>query len=180
MSNKMPNDNHGKTVSGLRAKVFFYFLSLLAFALTIWGLWRFNSLYPSNGLENKTCGHYELREQLSKLGSTRQQCVLVLEKVFSEQDKALGLSGRQGLPASRGMLFVFDQPAERCMWMKDMKFSIDILWLDTDKKIVAVEKNLSPPTYPNTFCNAGSQYVLEVSAGVSDVSWLGVGKKLNF
>ena len=55
-----------------------------------------------------------------------------------------GLSIKNTLNESEGMLFPFDTPGEYSFWMKDMKFPIDIIWIDSNYKIVYIEKNLQP------------------------------------
>jgi uncharacterized membrane protein (UPF0127 family) len=67
------------------------------------------------------------------------------------------------------MLFVFEDSAKYSFWMKDMKFLIDIIWLDNDGKVVHIEQNLQPcvsvficPTYtPNrpTICIGDSSRI---------------------
>jgi uncharacterized membrane protein (UPF0127 family) len=42
---------------------------------------------------------------------------------------------RQSLPQDQGMLFVFDDQKIRAFWMKNMQFSLDIIWMNADKKI---------------------------------------------
>jgi uncharacterized protein len=77
-----------------------------------------------------------------------------------------GLSGRNDLKNNQAMLFVFDQPESAGFWMKDMKFSIDILWLDDDFRVVTIKNNLSSDTYPNIFFpSKPSRYVIELAAG---------------
>jgi uncharacterized membrane protein (UPF0127 family) len=64
------------------------------------------------------------------------------------------------------MLFIFDKPATYPFWMKDMKFPIDVVWLNSDHNVVTVKSNVSPASYPETFQNsAPAQYVLELKAG---------------
>src|SRR5688500_16424694 len=58
----------------------------------------------------------------------------------SESDRSKGLSGRNNLAKDQGMLFVFPQPGEYAFWMKDMKFAIDIIYINKDK-VVYVVKN---------------------------------------
>ena len=89
------------------------------------------------------------------------------EFVETPELREMGLSGREGLGRNNGMLFVFDnETVNRCFWMKDMKFSIDMIWLDSDKKVVHIQENVSPDTYPESYCpDAPAQYVLEVEAG---------------
>lgn len=55
-----------------------------------------------------------------------------------------GLSGRQGLAGDEGMLFVFPQDGKYSIWMKDMLFSIDIVWIAADGGIVDMVQNVSP------------------------------------
>src|SRR3989344_6701349 len=49
------------------------------------------------------------------------------EVVASADARRLGLSGREGMGANSGMLFVFDQAGLYDFWMKDMKFPLDII-----------------------------------------------------
>ena len=80
-----------------------------------------------------------------------------------------GLSVKNQLKENEGMLFVFEEPARYSFWMKDMKFPIGIMWLDSNGKIVHIEENLEPCPLvfvcPSYAPNADSQYVLETVAG---------------
>jgi len=80
--------------------------------------------------------------------------------------RALGLSGRKDLALGQGMLFVFDEPGDYPFWMKDMNFSIDILWINENYKIVYILENVAPETYPNAFASPEkSLFVLELPMG---------------
>jgi len=98
-----------------------------------------------------------------------------------EAERAQGLSGHEQLAANEGMWFVFDREGYYPFWMKDMKFSLDIIWLNDDYQIVDMERYVPPvtgvtnlPQYQNA---TPAKYVLEVNAGVSE--GLSVGDKLN-
>ncbi|MBI1838711.1 MAG: DUF192 domain-containing protein [Candidatus Colwellbacteria bacterium] len=54
-----------------------------------------------------------------------------------------GLSGRDGLGLNAGMLFPFSELSTHSFWMKDMKFPIDIIWIQNDK-VVGFEENMEP------------------------------------
>lgn len=69
----------------------------------------------------------------------------------TREEKVKGLSGRKGLAAARGMLFVFDKPGVYDFWMKDMMFPIDIIWIGEDNRVAAVTKNAAPESYPRAF-----------------------------
>ncbi len=98
-----------------------------------------------------------------------------LEYVVEPAQRTLGLSGRDGLSDAQGMVFVFNQSSRQCMWMKEMKFNLDIVWLDENKKIIKILENVSPDTYPTSYCADDTSYVLEVNAGSISRLGLGVG-----
>lgn len=95
--------------------------------------------------------------------------------------RTLGLSGRDSLAPDHGMLFVFEKPDRYGFWMPEMRFSIDIIWIDTEKKIVHIEKNVSPDSYPKVFTpELPAKYVLEVPAGFSAENNVRVGEVVDF
>ncbi len=57
--------------------------------------------------------------------------------------RALGLSGRDILGENEGMFFIFDEPDNYGFWMKDMKFPIDIVWINNEK-VVGFSENAEP------------------------------------
>ncbi len=74
---------------------------------------------------------------LSSLGEKNHQLFtpnssINIEIVKDEESRRLGLSGRPSIDDDSGMLFEFDdESAQHCFWMKDMLFSIDIVWLNS-------------------------------------------------
>jgi uncharacterized membrane protein (UPF0127 family) len=77
-----------------------------------------------------------------------------------------GLSDARTLPRGTGMLFVFGHDDIWRFWMKDMYFSLDIVWLNAQKEVLYVVHNATPVAYPHVFTpSQESRYVLEVPAG---------------
>jgi uncharacterized protein len=98
--------------------------------------------------------------------------VLVADIAATDEQRTKGLSVKDSLAENEAMLFVFDNEAEHIFWMKDMKFPIDIIWIDTDKTVVHIEHNLQPcssellcPTYKPI---GDSLYVLETVGGFAE------------
>lgn len=92
----------------------------------------------------------------------------------SEHDKSVGLSGRQSLSPNTGMIFVFDKPGIYSFWMKDMKFPIDMVFLN-NTTIDTIYKNIPPPAAHENTANLkvyspqnNINYVLELPAGTAD------------
>jgi len=89
---------------------------------------------------------------------------VTLARTPAEQERGLG--GRDSLAPASGMLFVFPRDGKYAFWMKDMRFSIDILWLADDGRVIYIVPNLSPASYPESFTPpAPARFVLEVPAG---------------
>ncbi|MDD5668626.1 MAG: DUF192 domain-containing protein [Candidatus Omnitrophica bacterium] len=96
----------------------------------------------------------------------------------SEQERAEGLMFKESLSENEGMFFVFERADVYSFWMKNMKFPLDLIWINTDKKIVDITRN-APPC-ENDPCPVFSpdqkiKYVLEVQAGFADKFKLRVG-----
>lgn len=77
-----------------------------------------------------------------------------------------GLGGRACIGKDRGMLFTFNNPGDYIIWMRNMHFPIDIIWINQDKEVVQVASNVFPFTYPEIFVNSKpASYILELKAG---------------
>ena len=106
---------------------------------------------------------------------------MALEIADTEGKRIRGLSGREYLADGTGMLFLFPSSGFYGFWMKDMNFSIDILWIDEDFKIVHIEREVHPDTYPKSFTSQEpAKYVLELNAGDALRLDLIVGKRILF
>lgn len=89
-----------------------------------------------------------------------------LEVVDTESAREKGLSERGDLGLSEGMLFVFPKDDDWAIWMLQMRFPIDIIWLDSGKKVVGIKQNATPGSYPEAFrADAQNRYVIELNSG---------------
>lgn len=87
--------------------------------------------------------------------------------VANTEDKRIkGLSGKKSIDKNEGMYFIFDYPDKYGIWMKDMNFPIDIIWINSHHEVVYILEKVSPNTYPKVFKpNKDAMYVLELNAG---------------
>ena len=101
---------------------------------------------------------------------------LQVEIVDDRWSRIKGLSGRESLAASTGMLFEFDVSDHHGIWMKDMNFPIDIIWLDENLRVVHTESNVLPETFPTSFKPSHpARFVLEVNDGFVERYSVSVG-----
>lgn len=101
---------------------------------------------------------------------------VTVELARSVQEQARGLSGRRELKPGHGMLFVYSRPQPVGIWMKDMRFSLDILWI-RDGRVVHIEEHAPPlvPGGPERVYTATADLVLELPAGFSARERIRVG-----
>jgi uncharacterized membrane protein (UPF0127 family) len=129
-----------------------------------------------DGLQN---GSEYLRAKVSIEGYELSAEIPVTGELMSK-----GLSVKDQLRENESMLFVFEEPLRHTFWMKDMKFPIDIIWLDSNGKIVHIEENLMPCPLvlicPSYAPNADSQYVLETIAGFAQRHNISLGTTIKF
>jgi hypothetical protein len=94
--------------------------------------------------------------------------VIQAEVMVNDEDRAMGLMFRPSLPLDRSMIFVFETADFHGIWMKNCRFSIDILWLDRDRKVVHLAESVPPckadpcPVYTPM---RRASYVIELNAG---------------
>ncbi len=176
MSNKTPSDRHAKTAWALKTSILTLILAsavVVAVPGLIWlaaqgfFFWQAEKCDPIVALTTKKV-----------TGNGHEVTAYDTE---NEADRARGLGGLKCIPDNQGMLFSHDAAGVHCYWMKDMKFAIDMIWLDKDKKIIHIEQNVKPETYPKSFCpNGPAYYVLEVNTGKTyEFNWQ-TGMQLNF
>lgn len=93
-----------------------------------------------------------------------------VQTTLAQQEQ--GLSGKTSLPQDQGMLFVFKTAQRYAFWMKDMKFPLDIIFINNGK-IVSITENAPIPTSSNTnnlkvyLPPSPVNQVLEINAGIS-------------
>lgn len=104
-------------------------------------------------------------EQASlKLHGHRYHIVAVMR---TEAELQKGLSGTDSLSEDQAMVFAFPGDGKWGIWMKDMQYPIDIVWLDSGRTVVHMVKNAQPSSYPSTTFRpeVNSRYVIELPSG---------------
>ncbi len=97
--------------------------------------------------------------------------------------RAQGLMFRESLAPGRGMLFLFPRPSVEGFWMKNCNFPIDIVWMDSNRKVIYVSAHTPPckedpcPTYGP---KAESQFVVEIPDGAAAKEKIASGSVLTF
>jgi uncharacterized protein len=96
------------------------------------------------------------------------------QTAFSNQ----GLKWRSHLSYDSGMLFSFSAEEDHIFWMKDTYLSLDLIYLDSDYKVVGFVENSSPLSTDQFSAGTPSRYVVEVNAGWVEKEGLQLGDYL--
>ena len=100
------------------------------------------------------------------------------EVANTTESRAEGLMYRNNLPANYGMLFVFDQTAQHCMWMRNTLIPLSVAFIDGNGRIINVEEML-PQTDSNHCAAKPARFALEMSTGWFRSRGLSGGTQLN-
>ena len=142
-----------------------------------------------NSLSNTTEGYENFLKGVESIPNTGYLQAKVIINDFdlrvylavTNDQQVNGLSVKDHLNENEGMLFVYEQPTRQGFWMKDMKFPIDIIWLDNNGTVVYIRNNLQPCiiTFP-FLCpiyipDKDSLYVLETVSGFAKKHSIKIG-----
>ena len=97
-----------------------------------------------------------------------------VKEAKTEEEKRDGLQGVKELPQNEGMIFYFDEPDLVEMWMRDTLIPLDIIFINEDQEVIAVEHG--EPQDDTLLGHEDTLYVVEVNAN----SGVQVGDSLEF
>jgi len=107
-----------------------------------------------------------------------------VEVADDDAERARGLMFRDQLDRDKGMLFLHEQEEPQAYWMKNTKIPLDILYFDSQRRLVSQQRDVPPctagnrcPSYPS---DAPARYVLELNAGEAARIGLKNGETLRF
>ena len=110
-----------------------------------------------------------------------------VEIASTSEERRRGLSGRENLAGSSGMLFVFESTRVPSFWMKDMLIPLDFVWIGEECNVVDLHTDVPPPaagassgSLPRYSPGSAVRYVLEINAGRVGELGIEVGDRVAF
>lgn len=89
---------------------------------------------------------------------------LDVEVAATKSQRAQGLMHRTTMPDSRGMLFVYPEPAYFCMWMKNTRIPLSVAFIDAQGQVINVA-DMTPHSETNHCPHRNAMYALEANLG---------------
>jgi len=120
-----------------------------------------------------------------------KQVDLPINKCFSVEvaqtavEREKGLMFREELGQDKGMLFIFPKAEKYGFWMKNTLIPLDIIWIDENKTVVDIKKDVQPCRANNSdncpvyVPDKEAIYVLEINSGLSEENNLSVEDEVN-
>jgi hypothetical protein len=101
-----------------------------------------------------------------------------IEIADNEYERQLGLMNRESMEEMQGMLFIFSDERLQSFWMLNTLFSLDMIFINSNKEIVTIHKNTKPLSEQSYPSSKPAQYVLEMNAGFTDTHNIKLGDKV--
>ncbi|GAB4151286.1 MAG: DUF192 domain-containing protein [Sphingomonadales bacterium] len=99
--------------------------------------------------------------------AAQAQHAFTVELANTPQTRAVGLMHRTALAADQGMLFDFGAPRPVSMWMKNTLISLDMLFIQSDGRIVNIAADTTPHSLQPVHSRGRVKAVLELPAGTA-------------
>lgn len=102
---------------------------------------------------------------------------IVAQVAATDQQRQIGLMFRREMPQHEGMIFVFEQPATQCFWMRNTLIPLSAAFLADDGSIVNIE-DMAPRSDDSHCSKQPVRYVLEMNQGWFAKRGLKAGSKI--
>lgn len=111
-----------------------------------------------------TAGFAATAADMPRLQLTAGIHVVQAEVAHTFETRARGLMFRKSMGANQGMLFVFQENATHCMWMRNTLIPLAVAFIDANGTILNVEE-MQPQTENSHCAVRPAKYALEMNAG---------------
>jgi len=146
--------------------------SLRAWCLAITSLTALASISPSTLAQSTGQAQH-----LSTVTLGAGMYNIVAQVARTPQERQIGLMFRENMPVHEGMLFIFEEAATQCFWMKNTLLPLSAAFVAEDGRIVNIE-DMAPQTETSHCSKQPVRMVLEMNQGWFSKRGLKAGSKL--
>lgn len=129
--------------------------------------------------ESKKEYMFKKNGELTFLDSTGKSITKIdIEIAETDFDRQLGLMFRKEMGITQGMFFIFPVEEIQSFWMRNTNISLDMIFVNSEKKIVTIHKNTKPLSDQSYASTEPAKYVIETESGFTDKFNINVGDKI--
>ena len=115
------------------------------------------------------------------IDSSRRGCILFdIYIANSSEQRSQGLMFIRSMGEYEGMLFIYSQPAEISMWMKNTLIPLDMLFIDDQLKVATIHKDATPLSTDIISSGIAVNGVLELNGGSAEKFGIAPGDQIIF
>ncbi len=123
-------------------------------------------------LKHKSAGERpDFHEGVVRIASNKGQSFDIKVKLaHTKEEQEYGLMGREAIGIHRGMFFIYNEKPSENYWIKNINFSLDLIFLDENQEIVKFIRRVPACVdgFESFFIKEPYQYVLQISGGFLD------------
>jgi uncharacterized membrane protein (UPF0127 family) len=135
-------------------------------------------LLPLRGLAQSAPNPTLPTQKLTIVGQNGAKHDFTVEMAVTPEQQETGLMFRREVPADRGMLFVWDEPHEVPMWMKNTLVPLDMVFIGADGKVIHIAEDTVPQSLAQISSGGPVKATLELQAGLTEKLDIRVGDKV--
>jgi uncharacterized protein len=128
-------------------------------------------------LTSATWSRDEPQRNLPRVALTAGMHLIHAQLATTPEQRSTGLMFRTEMPVNEGMLFVFEEPAGQCFWMKNTLLPLTAAFVADDGTIVNLA-DMKPQTTDSHCSEKPVRYVLEMNQGWFTKRGLKAGMRL--
>ena len=106
----------------------------------------------------------DVPQSLPTIRLTAGMHIIKAELAQTPDQRATGLMHRKSMPANDGMLFVFEQTAPQCFWMRNTLLPLSIAFLADDGTVTSIA-DMAPGSLDSHCARQPVRYALEMNQG---------------
>jgi uncharacterized membrane protein (UPF0127 family) len=103
-----------------------------------------------------------------------------IELAETDEEINYGMMFRKSMDENTGMLFIRDQERQQSFWMKNTYVSLDIIFIDSQNRIVSIQKNAEPLNERSLPSEGPAILILEVKGGYCDARGIDKGTRIAY
>jgi len=188
MGKKKSNKRTENKIPSKKNKLSIKFIIVISVGILVTAYFIYISFIKNNDTE---VSYYTFKKEgeLTFSDSTGKQLAKIdIEIAEDDYTRQLGLMNRKSMEENQGMLFIFPNEQLQSFWMLNTLFSLDMLFINKENKIVTLHKNTTPLSQQSYPSSKPATYVLEVVSGFTDrhnvkegdyIHWMGTRLKMN-